>query len=300
MKKHIHSILQIGQWKQLAIICGLLAILSDAQAQVNPWSISNNKVYISSSHIKIGIGTSSPNERLHVKDGNILVHYQDGPQARWGQSSNGGMYFGTTTSHYLRLGAANNESIIIKQNGNVGIGVAPTDDYRLTLKGGISVSNNTGSKVFNVTANGEMVLIGSEAYVQYQTSLNDPTAPIQSNNYSLWVSKGIMSEDFALAPADDWADYVFDKDYALPSLQQLEAFILENKHLPSIPSEATVKKSGYSTHQLNLGFLKTIEELTLYAIDQDKKLRELEAQLASQEALLKQLADELAAIKAKL
>lgn len=300
MKKYIHTILQIGQWKQVTLICSLLAILSNTQAQVNPWSIGNNKVYISSSHIKIGIGTGSPNERLHVKDGNILVHYQDGPQARWGLSSNGGMYFGTTTSHYLRLGAANNESIIIKQNGNVGIGVAPTDNYRLTLNGGISVSNNTGSKIFNVAATGELVLIGAEAYSQYLASLTDSASPINTYNYSLWVSKGIMSEDFSLAPADDWADYVFDKDYALPSLQKLEAFIRENKHLPSIPSEATVKKSGYSIHQLNLGFLKTIEELTLYTIDQDKKLRELEAQVTSQEALLKQLADELAAIKAKL
>ncbi|MBC9934877.1 hypothetical protein [Chitinophaga qingshengii] len=81
----------------------------------------------------------------------------------------------------------------------------------------------------------------------------------------------------------DWPDFVFEKNYALPSLQELEQFIAENKHLPGIPSEKEVLRDGLDVGALNSRLLQKIEELTLYIIElrkesenQAKRINQLE------------------------
>lgn len=71
-----------------------------------------------------------------------------------------------------------------------------------------------------------------------------------------------------------WADFVFDKDYRLLSLEDVESHINEYKHLPDIPSEAEVKKNGVSLGEMQAKLLQKIEELTLYVISQDKTIKE--------------------------
>ena len=68
------------------------------------------------------------------------------------------------------------------------------------------------------------------------------------------------------------ADYVFDKDYQLKSLPEVEQFVIENKHLPEIPSEKEMQEKGLSVNEFQIKLLKKIEELTLYVIEQDKKI----------------------------
>ncbi|SJZ68563.1 hypothetical protein [Sediminibacterium ginsengisoli] len=69
-----------------------------------------------------------------------------------------------------------------------------------------------------------------------------------------------------------WSDYVFDKDYALRSIDSLEKFILENKHLPEIPSAKEVAENGVNVGENQALLLKKIEELTLYIIEIKKEL----------------------------
>ncbi len=75
---------------------------------------------------------------------------------------------------------------------------------------------------------------------------------------------------------ESWCDYVFDDNYELPNLTELEAFIKENKHLPNIPSEEEAIENGVDIVEMNLMLLEKIEELTLIIIEQDKRLSELE------------------------
>jgi len=75
------------------------------------------------------------------------------------------------------------------------------------------------------------------------------------------------------------ADFVFEADYQLPKLSEVESFIKENKHLPEIPSEKQMKEDGVSVNELQIKLLQKIEELTLYVIEQDKKIKELEQKL---------------------
>lgn len=91
--------------------------------------------------------------------------------------------------------------------------------------------------------------------------------------YNLWVTDGVVAEDLFIVNKDNWADYVFEKDYDLMSIEELEKFIKENKHLPNIPAAKEVKDEGYSQHDINAKLLSKIEELTLYTLQQEKDLQ---------------------------
>jgi hypothetical protein len=62
--------------------------------------------------------------------------------------------------------------------------------------------------------------------------------------FQLYVEKGIRSEKVRVDLKTNWADYVFEPDYDLPSLTAVEQFITTNKHLPNVPSAAEVKANG--------------------------------------------------------
>ena len=69
-----------------------------------------------------------------------------------------------------------------------------------------------------------------------------------------------------------WPDYVFGKGYSLPALAEIEQYIQRNKHLPDVPSAAAIEKEGADLGDNQAILLKKIEELTLYMIEQDKKI----------------------------
>jgi hypothetical protein len=94
-----------------------------------------------------------------------------------------------------------------------------------------------------------------------------------------------------------WADYVFADDYQLPPLSEVEAHIREHKHLPGIPSSATVESEGVSLGEMQAALLAKIEELTLHLIAQDKKLAEQSEILKSQASRLDRLETENAQLK---
>ncbi|WP_126245600.1 hypothetical protein [Chitinophaga rhizosphaerae] len=80
-----------------------------------------------------------------------------------------------------------------------------------------------------------------------------------------------------------WADYVFLPDYQLPTLREVERHIREKGHLKDIPSEKEVEKEGVDLGEMNKKLLAKVEELTLYLIEQNKKLEALEKWKSEQE-----------------
>ncbi|MDR2270602.1 MAG: hypothetical protein LBF27_06820 [Sphingobacterium sp.] len=70
------------------------------------------------------------------------------------------------------------------------------------------------------------------------------------------------------------ADFVFEPDYRLPTLDSLKTFVQENKHLPGIPSAIEMKKNGINVGDLQIDLLQKIEELTLHVIELDKVNKE--------------------------
>lgn len=99
-----------------------------------------------------------------------------------------------------------------------------------------------------------------------------------TDKFSLFVGKGILTEDIAIAKSDFWADYVFEDDYNLLPLKEVEAFIDLKGHLPNIPSSRDVSEKGYNMHSINVLLLEKIEELTLHMIAQEKRISQMETQ----------------------
>lgn len=104
----------------------------------------------------------------------------------------------------------------------------------------------------------------------------DPSSFPSGSSYDdalLWVEKGIVTENMYYVPNgawDEWPDYVFKKDYKLLKLEELEKFVKENQHLPGMVSEKEVMEDGFEATAMTMKMLEKIEELTLYAIAQDK------------------------------
>lgn len=80
-----------------------------------------------------------------------------------------------------------------------------------------------------------------------------------------------------------WADFVFEKDYQLPTLPSVKEHIKTYKTLPGIPSEKKVKKEGVNLADINAKLLQKIEELTLYIIAQDERIVEIEKKLENKQ-----------------
>lgn len=133
------------------------------------------------------------------------------------------------------------------------------------------------------TANGKIYLGSSTSY------------PTTTGNYKLFVEGGILTEKVkvALRNTANWADYVFADDYQLMPLNQVEQFVKTNKHLPGVLSADALVKNGLDVAEMQAKHMEKIEELTLYIIDQDKKLN------AQQTAIEKQNA-EIEVLKAQL
>lgn len=95
----------------------------------------------------------------------------------------------------------------------------------------------------------------------------------------------LVDLDGAVAP-----DYVFENyfngisemmpEYSLITLEELEAFLKENNHLPNVPSAETMQKEGISLKKMNLLLLQKIEELTLYTLQQQKEIDALKEKIS--------------------
>lgn len=103
-----------------------------------------------------------------------------------------------------------------------------------------------------------------------------------TNSYRLIVQDGIMTEKIKVAVkgSADWADYVFEPSYKLMTLDNVEAFVKENYHLPNVPSASEMSNNGLDVMQTSAKLLEKIEELTLYMIQMNKEIKVLKAENA--------------------
>ncbi len=77
-----------------------------------------------------------------------------------------------------------------------------------------------------------------------------------------------------------WSDFVFEDSYSLRTLDEVELHIEKHGHLPDVPSASSVQSEGLSVGETQKIMMQKIEELTLYVIEQDKKIKKLESKLS--------------------
>jgi hypothetical protein len=93
-------------------------------------------------------------------------------------------------------------------------------------------------------------------------------------DFRLTVNGKIKAEEIQVV-VDVPADYVFDTDYKLQSLEEVESYIKANKHLPGIPDAQSLKTNGWQVGEMNNKLLEKVEELTLYLIELKRDITEL-------------------------
>lgn len=126
--------------------------------------------------------------------------------------------------------------------------------------------------VFSVRSNGK-VFMGVRS--------NFMPACSDCNEYRLFVQDGIRTEKVKIdiASTNNWADYVFKKEYKLRTLEEVEKHIIEKGHLPNIQSAEEIVKNGINVAEMDAKLLEKIEELTLYSIEQNKQIKQLQQQV---------------------
>jgi hypothetical protein len=149
------------------------------------------------------------------------------------------------------------------------------------LNGTAHISSNAGIAYYGNNEYQNGLAITPSGNIGMGTSAPGP--------YKLAVEGTLGARKVKVTQAIPWADYVFEKEYRLPSLAEVEKYIQQHKHLPDVPSAAEVEKNGLDLGDNQALLLKKIEELTLYAIEQEKKIADQQARLDEMERQLKQL-----------
>ncbi|MHC0446341.1 hypothetical protein ACWA1F_13105 [Flavobacterium sp. 3-218] len=111
-----------------------------------------------------------------------------------------------------------------------------------------------------------------------------------TGSHKLAVEGSIGAREIKVT-ASSWSDFVFKKEYNLPTLEEVEKHITEKGHLENIPSEEEVLKNGINLGEMNSKLLQKIEELTLYIIEMKKENQKQNEKQNIQIEILKKMLD---------
>jgi len=226
-------------------------------------------------------------------------------------------------------GTTPGERLRIDQNGNIGIGTA-TPVSKFEIVGGATLQGmyNPANAMFKISGGGNLIMDGNEIYSADNLSLGyAPTGtfdigtvdangftskmhflsngniligkPTQTNAaYKVDIGGFVRADKLVVNTTG--ADFVFEPEYTLPSLQSVELFVRKYHHLPGIASASEMQNNGLDIGEHQTKLLQKTEELTLYAIDQDKKMKNLQLELDAKTAEIKELKGALESVLIKL
>jgi hypothetical protein len=267
-------------------------------------AVRDKNVITVTNRLDVGIGTTSPNAKLHVL-GNALFSND--------VNVGGTLQIGSST-----LTCANNKLSFNASNGYTFNSTYGNIDFNVNNSTRLSFRGNDGGNIYipfnvNLTFGSEIgdgfdrlriLHTGIHGYIDYKDNLHFradknwiSALTLYGNGsvgvgfgttynagqylnmgYKLAVNGGIICEEVKVIVDVPDADYVFEEDYQLPSLTEVENFIKENKHLPNIPSAEEFKTNGYKVGDMDEMLLRKIEEMTLYIIELQKQIDELKQQ----------------------
>lgn len=184
----------------------------------------------------MGISTSAPDSKVHIIGG------QDAG-------------LGTSTNGYLMLGLANSTNVILDNNEI------------------LARNNSAAADLFIQNDAGNVILCAAE---QGAVGIGINSGASIPTGYLLAVDGKIISEELKVQLSGSWPDYVFKEDYKLKSFDHLRAFIKEKNHLPNIPPAAEVEKNGIEVGDMQKRMMEKIEELTLYILELESRIKSLE------------------------
>ena len=307
--------------KRIVFLSVLMGISISAYSQV--WTPGTGILYSNPITTKVGIGMTNPSELLQVngilKVGNSsnatdrakgMIKIGDGSYIQIGEWEADDMLSFKANNYNFTVGrlgfrTTNPRREVHINNGNLlisrGIGSNPG-----SANGGILFANSTdpncgGDWGIEYLNNAEENLHGLNfwrtwdcghggrnfiLFLQDDGSVSIGAMP--QPQIKLTVNGAILCEEVKVITNVPDADYVFEEDYNLAPLSEVETFIKENKHLPNIPSAQEFKDNGYKVGEMDEMLLRKVEELTLYIIGQEKQMNEQQKLI---EALQKRLSE---------
>jgi hypothetical protein len=201
-----------------------------------------NAIYVNDAG-NVGLNTTTPSTRLHIETGDLTIHdfYPFIFLDNTSVSGNAGIRFDYQ--------GADNAWIFF-------------DDGEDLLR--INADNAGGSRNDLVIKSDGRICMGTTA---------------AATGYKLSVNGKVTCTEVLVEALANWPDYVFQDGYELMSLEELEKNIIEQKHLPGLPSAAEVESNGFELADMQKRVLQKVEELTLYTIEQGKQIQSLQEKI---------------------
>jgi len=238
----------------------------------------------------LGIGTNTPGAPLSYPNalGNKISFWRAGPNNDFGIGINTGvMQLYTAGTDKIAFGWGNTNAFNETLSIFTGSGLlsypnvlgnkisfwraGPNNDYGIGINTGVMQIYTAGTDKIafgwgNVNAFNEKItfLTGTGQVGLGTTNIGA---------YQLAVNGNIRSKEVVVETG--WADYVFDHNYPLKTLEELEHFIKRNNHLPNIPSAKEIEENGLHLGDVQKRMMEKIEELTLYVIELKKEIETL-------------------------
>lgn len=174
----------------------------------------------------------------------------------------------------LKISLLSAQSNVFPKNGNVGI-ATKTPRVQLDVNGIVYANALVlGAEPVNRTG---------LFHLKYTHPKTDTTLFLIENTqrriFQINNDGSVRAREIIVNNDTQWPDYVFSPTYNLRSLDELELFIQKNGHLPNVPSAKTVEAEGQSLGEMNKILMEKVEELTLYLIQQDERIKQLEMQV---------------------
>ena len=238
----------------------------------NYWYTDGDQVYLCDPDVKVGIGHDNPQYTLDVIG---QSHFSNDVTIEQNLSLNAQNEGDYAYSFLINSGNDNSKAIAVNQGGHEGFMV--NGDGSVQLKDG---GSDAPLRIVDGSENNQFVFQDGRFWSRL--------SPNATNAISIWEPGG-AHEIFKVEENGDvyatkitvqmlpFPDYVFDPEYKLMSLADLEKYIQEHQSLPNMPSAREVESSGANLGELNRLLVEKVEELTLYIIDINKALEVLKA-----------------------
>ncbi|MDR0207211.1 MAG: hypothetical protein LBI45_08160 [Bacteroidales bacterium] len=134
-------------------------------------------------------------------------------------------------------------------------------------------ANNGGAVIWS-TVDGSLLFASIPKTSGSTQTISD--AKVKENIKLYLTPNGVLKAKEVLVSTTGWPDYVFAKDYKLLPLSEVEEFIDKNQHLPNVPSAVEVENNGIQLGEMNAILIRKVEELTLYVLDLQKQITNLQ------------------------